>query len=108
MDSDEKPLDLTDYQKLILAFGQTFSTESGRKVLEEFERLTNMPSYEPGMPDPERAPYYYEGRRSILLLCKFMISQGEKIMDAVHMKDQVAIHKLAGQAVSILDESEEE
>ncbi len=108
MDSDEKkPLELSDFQKLALAFGQTFSTESGQQVLKEFERLSNRPSYEPGMEDPDRAPYWHEGRRSVLLLCRFMMEAGEKVMEAVHMQDQSAVNKLAGQAVSILDESEE-
>lgn len=100
--------ELNEFQKLAIAFGQCFSTESGQKVLAEFRRVANRPSYEPGIEDPERAPFWHEGRRSVLLLCEYMIEQGAKAMDAITAKDDEALKKVAGQAVSILNEGEEE
>ena len=100
--------ELNDFQKLCIAFGNAFSTESGVKVLAEFKRIAQAPSYEPGMPDPERGPYWAEGRRSIYLLCEYMIAQGGQLMAAIASNDPEAMKKLAGPEVSILDESEED
>lgn len=100
--------DLNEFQKLCIAFGNTFTTESGQKVLTELERIAEAPSYEPGMEDPDRAPYWHEGRRSVYLLCKFMMSQGSALMAAISSGEQDAVAKVSGAEVSILDESEED
>ena len=95
---------MSPFQELAIAFGNTFSTESGQKVLAEFKRIADRPSYEPGISDPERAPYWHEGRRSVLLLCQFMIAQGSVMMEAIQANEP--LDKLA--EVSILEESEED
>ena len=93
--------ELNKWQQECLDALSCYQTEAGRRHLDVLRKMTNDPIYKPGMPDPERAPFWLEGRRSLVLTIETMLSEAQRIHEETH---QI---KAAPVAVSILDENEE-
>jgi hypothetical protein len=67
-----------NYEGVILAYGQCFSSEAGRVVLEDLKKsLANRSSFVAGKPD---VTAFHEGQRDVVLRIEALIAEAARLV----------------------------